>query len=318
METTGIKKAAKFLLSLALLGALGYYASTSLGISDVLEKVDLRAIPILMLLNLLFFLSNGLVMKTVLRLFDVHLPLYRCVGITALTSVANSLTPYGGTIGKAAYLRRHDFTYPEFLASMSAVQILAFAVVGTVGFFISLSTDVLPEIWRMPVVSTFALVGIASISLILLPLDFRGRQGRISRVAANVAEGWKTFRKDKGSILKIFLLMFVNLLLGTLDQVVGFSAFSIEIGLAQALLLEAISAIAFVIKITPANLGVQEVVVASASSILGIGFAEGLVVATSMRVVGVSVTLLIGGLLGLLMLKDGEKLSEEPGTDGRP
>lgn len=309
METTGIKKAAKFLLTkfllpLAFLGVLGYYASTSLGISDVLEKVDLRVIPILMLLSLLFFLSNGLVMKTVLRLFDVHLPLYRCVGITALTSVANSLTPYGGTIGKAAYLRRHDFTYPEFLASMSAVQILGFAVVGTVGFFISFSIDVLPEIWRMPVVSTFALVGIASISLILLPLDFRGRQGRISRVAANVAEGWKTFRKDKGSILKICLLLFMNLLLGTLDQIVGFSAFSIEIGLAQALLLEAISAIAFVIKITPANLGVQEVVVASASSILGVGFAEGLVVATALRVVGLFVTFLTGGILGLLVLKD--------------
>lgn len=291
------------------LGALGYYATTSLGLSNVVEKVNLRVVPVLMLLSLLFFLSNGLVMKTVLRLFDVHLPLYRCVGIAALTSVANSLTPYGGTIGKAAYLRRLDFTYPEFLASMSAVQILGFAVVGTVGFFISLATDVLPEIWRMPVVSTFALVGITSISLILLPLDFRGRQGRISRVAANVAEGWKTFRKDKGSILKICLLLFMNLLLGTLDQIVGFSAFSIEIGLPQALLLEAISAIAFVIKITPANLGVQEVAVASASSILGVGFTEGLVVATSLRVVGASVTLLIGGLLGLLMLKDGGNIS---------
>lgn len=124
-----------------------------------------------------------------------------------------------------------------------------------------------------------------------------------------VSEQIAQLRKDKGSILKISLLLFLNLLLGALDQIVGFGAFSIKIGMAQALLLEAISAIAFVIKITPANLGVLEVAVASASSILGVGFGEGLVVATSLRVVGLFTTFLTGGILGLLVLKDGGAIS---------
>lgn len=313
MKTTGIKKAAKFLLPLAFLGALGYYASVYLGVYSVIEKTDLRAVPVLIILSLLFSFSNGLVMRIVLRLFGVHLSLGRCVGITALTSVGNSLTTQGGTVGKAVYLKkRHDFSYPAFLASMSAVQILGFAVISVSGALISMLTDVIPEIWRMPVVSGFAFVGVASAALMVIPLDFRGGQGRISRVAANVADGWKTFRRDKGAILKICLLLFINFLLGALDQVVGFGAFSVKIGMAQALLLEAISVIAFAVKITPANLGVMEVAVASSSSILGVGFGEGLVVATSLRVVGMFTTFLTGGILGLLVLKDGGNISVEP------
>ena len=101
------------------------------------------------------------------------------------------------------------------------------------------------------------------------------------------------------------LLLLLNFILSTAELALSYSAFSIDIALEEAVLMEAISRFSGIIKILPGNLGIYEGSIALGSQILNVGFSEGLLAAGLVRVVSICVILIFGLIFGLRLFVGG-------------
>lgn len=302
-------KALKFIIPLSVWVILGYLMLNFADIpailsSGVISHISFNSIFLLMFLNLLTFLSLGLILRNLLQSFDIRLSVSEGVGVASLTYMGNYLTiPGGGAVGKAVYLKRkYNFSYHNFFASMSATHILDLMYISILGITMVILCGGLSEVWGLPVISAFVVAGIISVWLVAFPFNFRNCRGKFFNTLRDVVEGWKIIRKDRLLIARISVLLLMNHLLAVLEVVVGYDVFSVEIGIVEAALLALISTLSTIVKITPANLGIQEAVIAASSHLLGIGFEEGLMVAGCLRLVAVVVTFFMGGVFGFRLL----------------
>lgn len=303
-------RALRFFVPLAVWGILGYLIlnfTDILGVlgAGVVRHIGFNSIFLLIFLNLLFFLSLGLILRNLLQIFDIRLSLIEGMGIVLLTSMGNYLAiPGGGALGKAVYLKKkYDFSYHKFFASMSAIHILDLSYISILGIIMAIIYGGLSQAWELTVIAAFVVAGIISGGLMVFPFNFQNYEGKFFNALQDVVEGWKVIRRDRLLLARISLLLLMNHLLAVFELVVGYDAFSVEIGIVEAALLALISTLSTIVKITPANLGIQEAVIAASSHFFGIGFEEGLMVAGLMRVVSFAVTLILGGTLGLKLFK---------------
>lgn len=253
----------------------------------------------LAVVGFLSLLMNGIVLKAVLSPFDIRLPMGESFGIASITAMGNYLTLFGGgTAGKAVYLkRRYDFPYSKFLASMSAVSILDLMWVGFLGSSMLIVTYKILFPWGQALLSVFLILTV--VSFLVLSFGSMFYEKRFFKNVKVALDGWEMIRSSRDLLLKVSLLLLANHLLSSAELFIGYSVFSINISVADAVLLGAISSLSSIIRFTPASIGIQEAVIASSSHLLNIGFGEGLLVAGFMRVVSTGIVFLFGGLCAI-------------------
>lgn len=293
-------KGVKLVLLMTVLSGFLYYIWISLDLFSAVKGVSYINVGILAILSFLMFLNNVLILRTFMRKFNVWTSIRECFGISAISAIGNSLAPFGGgTVGKAIYLKKqYDFPYPTFLASMSAASILDLLFAGFLGSSVLIVTGKVSYPWGKALILVF--LTLMFLSLAGLSLNLRPCNGGFLKPIKNILDGWRRIRRDRNLIIKISLLLLANHLLSSAELFAGYSAFSIKISIADAILLGAISSISMIVKVTPANIGVYEAVVASSSHLLGLGLGEGLLVAGISRAVSMAIIFSASGLLILV------------------
>lgn len=296
-----------FLLLILLLVFVAYL----LGHRDlwlVVREINSGSIAVLAGISSLLLLSNGMILKVLLGTFSLNISLRDCFGISALTAMGSYMASFvGGTFGKALYLKkRHDFPYSAFLSSMSAAHIIDFFWISLLGCSVIMMTGGLSAVWGPALLAGFLLLGFSALVLLVFSLRFSVNccEGKLFKAFADFMEGWRIIRRDRSLIGKISVLLLANQILTASELFVGYGAFSIKIGIAEVLLMGVITSISFVVKLTPANIGIQEGVIAFSSHLLGAGFDEGLLVAALLRVISLIVVFFFGGLFGVPIFRN--------------
>lgn len=302
------KKLVQWLTLLIVLGAIGLYIRNHSEILRVASDVNPVSALIIFLLTSFYLLTNGLILKVLLNAFCEKISIMDSLGLSALTAMGNYLTSLGGgTISKAIYLKRYyGFSYPSFFASISATQIIDLFWVGllgsvTVAFYYGFS-----EPWALTLFLCFFSLFIMAASLIILPFFFQMPGGGILRYLRDVSVGWNIIRQKENVFIKLSSLLLLNHTIASIEIFVGYYAFSKVIDIEEAFLLALITGILLLVKLTPANLGIQEAAVATVSHIIGIGFDEGLLAAGLIRVVSIGMIFLVGGLFSIRLLISGK------------
>lgn len=294
----------KWALLLLTFGVIVNYFFNRPEVLGVVQEVNPNNILVLAGISCLCLLSYGLILNSLLRTFNISVPMHECFGIFSLSALGNYVTSFGGgTIGKAVYLkRRYRFPYTDFLASMSATHILNLFLASLLGCSVVSLTDWVSPSWGATAMAGFLLSGFLTFGLLVYPFKFEINRIKIFKVMADVVDGWNIIKRDKGLIIKISLLLLVNHLLAAAELFAGYSAFSISVSIADVILLGVISCFSMVIRVTPANLGIHEVLVALSSHLLGVGFEEGLLAAGLLRVVSLFIAILSAGTFGAFLL----------------
>lgn len=294
----------RFVIFSSIPGCLLFYISNNREFLTAIREIRPEYFILLVVMDFLFFLSNALILKTLLQVFKLKLTARECLGITAVTATGNFLASVkGGTFIKAFYLKKeYDLPYSSFIALIFSIAWLNLILACFLGMTAILLIGYDSNLFKIMLFWIFIALSIGFCVLPLLPFKLRESEGRAFRILNNVLKGWLLIRGKKSVIIKSGLLLFLNFLIGTAELIMSYRAFSIDVGLTQALLMDVISVFIGVIKIIPANFGIYEGSVAMSSKLLGVGFDEGLLASGLLRVISLIVIFALGGIFGSLLI----------------
>jgi len=263
------------------------------------------------LLYLLFMwvpsmLISGLRTKIFLDFFKIDLRFREWFGLSIITNMTNYLTPLqGGAAMRAIYLKKeHGFSYSAFATLLLASYVLSFLVTGMMGMAVVGALYLKYGAFDLKIFLLFLAVFLIVITFIILSPSILPTQNRFKNTLRNVLEGWRRIKSDWGLLYKISLLIGVGAVMTGVRLYLGYKALSLNADFLPVLLLGIVSQYTIFIKITPGNLGIFEGVIALVSGIVGIGFDEGLAVATLLRGVNMVMVFTLGPLFSYLLTRE--------------
>ena len=259
----------------------------------------------LFLVQCMFNVVSGLVLKETARFVGVRLSVKEWFGLPAVTTMGNYLTPAsGGLMARAVYLhRRHGLSYPQFLGILSSGYLVNYLVIAVTGILVVLAGHAAhPQAWPL---TLFFLTVIGCIVFLLhRPAPLPAKGGRVCRFLRDVSDGWPRIRHHRGLLGKLFALSGINVILGGLSLWISYRAIGNPVSGMDALLVALLQSFSLLFTVTPANLGVQEAVVGLASGILGLGLAAGLMAALLVRTATVVFIVIFGPLFSYLLTRE--------------
>ena len=250
-----------------------------------------------------YFVS--LVTQSLLCPLGVHLKNKESYMLSIVTGFYNLVMPFrGGMAARAVYLKKkYNFTYVNFLATLSASYVLIFLVASLLGIVSTLMIYKQSEVLSLILLLIFLTVFLGMLFIIFISPKFKERENKWLNRFIKVINGWHLIKHNKKVIAVTTIITLVQLLLSTLMLYLQFLTFGIEISFASALFLSAIGNLSIIIGITPGNLGISEAITVFSASTIGITPAESLSAALLGRAVSLVVLFVLGPIFSYVLMK---------------
>ena len=302
MNSTKQKILATITLILTVIG-IGLYLSNNQSLLLSLKNIPISYILILLVIQALLLITNGLFLNAFTLKFNIHLKTTEWLGLAVVTTMINYITPFsGGSLFRATYLKhQHSFSFTKFAALLSANYLINFWTIGVVGALSILFVE--PTGTNKMVLVFFLMVVLVISIIVLLPVTKIPGNSKLNKIINSSLEGWLLIKRDKGLLTKLIFYTIVNIILNALAFWVACMALGFTISLFAAVIISLIAAFSIVIKITPANLGIHEAIIGFSAPLVGMGVGEGLMAALVIRGTGIIVIFLLGTLFSYSLTK---------------
>lgn len=258
----------------AVVAMVGYLATQR----DVLEAI--RSIPPWMGAVLVVVSFGALVVqaaqyRAAVRIQEIDMPLGESTALTAANTMANYYLPArGGMVVRAAYMKRvYAFPlarYGALTISITGLTILVAALIGILGIVIGAS--IVGDVNQRALL-TFVGIGIAVIVGIGAAVALTGLangEGRFADVVRSFRTGMAMWAGARGK-LGIFLIWTLGLFAAQGFRLwLSFRIVGESVDLSGIMIIQAMAAMAFVLALTPGNVGLKEGAVVFSASLLGI------------------------------------------------
>ncbi|MFZ5917791.1 MAG: lysylphosphatidylglycerol synthase transmembrane domain-containing protein [Chloroflexota bacterium] len=272
-----------------------------------LAGLSVGRVVLLLGLALLKLAAMGSFTKVVVGSLGIDLGFWEWFGLSAMTSMGNYLSPFrGGAAIRGVYLKaRHGLPYSLFFSTLAILYVLSFSTNAVIGLL------ALVVLWAAFGVTDFALTGFLAACLVLPVLlwitvrRLPRLPGRWTEQLNRVIEGWQIVAARPGTLPLLLLLSVLNTGVTLLMIHFSFVAFGTHLPLTESLIASTLFLISAMIPITPAGLGIAEMMLVLASQTLGV---EGMVSVLSAglnRSAMIVVSLVLGPLFSYLLSKRG-------------
>lgn len=203
---------------------------------------------------------NGLYVKIVLQVFDIHLSLKECLSLAVATTTANYIIPLRGGAGfRALYLKaRYQFSFTDFLSTLSAMYLMYFVIHGLMGILgmALLWADGKP--FDLPLAGLFAAVTSLALIFMLCRINVPRWEVFPFRHLARIVEGWTTLRQNRSAFLLLLSVTTIYALLSLVLARLTFLAIHLHLPWGGILFYTAGQSMALLVTITPGALGIAE------------------------------------------------------------
>ncbi len=258
----------------ALAAMLGYLASQS----DILDAI--RTIPVWMAVVIVAVSAGALVVQavqfqTALRIQQIDMPLLESTALTAANTMANYYLPArGGMVVRAAYMKRvYAFPlarYGALTVSVTGLTILVAALIGVVGIAVNAAIDGELDQRALVAFGGIAVAVVVGVGSAMLLTGFAKGDGRFAETVRSFRAGIAMWIDDRGG-LAVFLFWTVALFAAQgLRLWLAFRAVGVSVSFSGMMIIQGMAAMAFVLALTPGNVGIKEGAVVFSSSLLGI------------------------------------------------
>lgn len=300
MNTTKQKILAITTLIFTVIG-IAFYLSDNQNLLLSLKNIPISYILILLVVQVLLLVTNGLFLKALTLKFNIHLKMTEWFGLAVVTTMVNYVTPFsGGLLFRATYLKhQHSFSFTKFATLIYANYIINFWTIGVIGTLSILFVN--PTGINRMVLLFFLMVAIILSIIILLPVTKIPGNSKLNKIINSSIDGWLLIKHDKKLLTKLISYTLINIILNALAFWVACSALGFTISLFASVIISLVAAFSIVIKITPANLGIHEAIIGFSAPLVGIGAGEGLMTALVIRGTGIIVIFLLGTLFSYLL-----------------
>jgi uncharacterized membrane protein YbhN (UPF0104 family) len=220
---------------------------------------------------LLQLIPSALVFKKLLEIFRVKLGLMESIGLVLVTSMGNFLIPYVGGMGaRAAYLKkRYDFPLSYFASTVGGAAILTLGINSLIGLFVVGYLYFSDGIFEGIIFFIFGGLLGASIVLIVFPFKkIRSKWWFFSKLNG-VLEGWRIISRKPGDVIILGGYIFLTALCNIIIIYLSFLVISPVISLPDAIIVSSMTALSSLVNLTPAGLGISEIVIVFTSHTLG-------------------------------------------------
>lgn len=248
---------------IAALGLMAGYLYTQRDALDALRSISLASLMALIGASSLALASQSYQFRAAARINGLHIGIGESTALTASNTIANYYLPArGGMVVRAAYLKGvYRFPLSDYAAlsvMLTGLTIIIAAFIGLVGLL-----GLLAQQRSIEGSAAWALVGAtgATAGAVTVAFFVAGRlpaHTRIGVAARQFKEGVRQWAAS-GRGLVIFLGWTVTLFgLQATRLWLAFRALGVTVDLPSMLVIQAMALIAFVLALTPGNIGVKE------------------------------------------------------------
>ena len=254
-------------------------------------------------LHLAAIVCNGLYIRNILRAYHVGLDRLEWLSLTVVTTATNLVSPFrGGAAARAVYLKaHHEFSYSDFLSTLSGMYLVYAAVHGVVGGLgiALLAREGVAVEW--PLAALFLCISLAAATLLTFRFDLPDGGRFPLRQLARVLNGWALLRRDTRLLASIFALNALYLGISVALFRIALTTYGVNVSLGGNLLYAASQGIAALVTLTPGALGIQEAMAVYVGRSLAFSPADALMAQALVRFV-LFATLLVAAPLALRYL----------------
>ena len=240
------------------------------------------------------YLITGYRTKIFLRIFNIKTNFKEWFGTTVVSTMSNYLLPQSGIVARGSYFKiKRQMPLCDFLAVQSAEYFLMFTIKGLLGFCCTFFLPIEHKYRTILALIFSAFVFIGLLPFLLRKLKINSNSWIMGKIR-NVILGIKLISKSYSACIKLILLNMVGSLGYAFWYFLGYRAVGIDISFFDAFVLGLLINIMTVITITPGNLGVQEIAIATYSIVGKAGFDGGLAMSLVLRGISAPMSFLSG------------------------
>jgi uncharacterized membrane protein YbhN (UPF0104 family) len=295
----------KILPTIILLVLCAVYLNYNRSALEPLLSIKIAQIFSLNILMFIFFITTGYTFYLLARFLSVRLNVLETIGLTFLTNFGNYLGPTRpGAAIKAVYLKGvKGLSYANFSAILAANSFVLLFVSGFTGAVLLLVLWI--DTSSLSISLLIVCLILMSLSMVPFVLHLRSinRDGRVWQVLNNAINGFEIIKSQKYKLLGVCLTILFQYIMGAIILITAYHAIGKPVSLIEALLIGVFTSISNFFTITPNNIGVQEIIMAYLYTITGMDFTSGLVGASLVRAIHISLTFTLSPFFIYFMLK---------------
>lgn len=248
---------------------------------------------------------RALELMTVTSALGARMELGPSLALSQAANLLNYLPMQAGLILRARVLKsQRGLSYTRYIALMTTLIALAIGASAAVGL-LALAPSTLPERVGGVAGLVFVAVLVTVTALFSLPLHrLPFGSSRVGKRLTDLAGGWAQIKAQPRALVTLLIPALATPVLLGLRFWICFGALSQSIGIAESILFAASVLIAAPVNVTPAGLGVRELIGSAIGAAAGLEFTEVLAAVTIDRGVSMLYAASVGGIsLGWLRRK---------------
>lgn len=300
-----------FLIAISTAGA--WYVTRHWTKFQGFREFDTGLLPFLIVLHVLYIYCQGLVFKIMAGSLGVKLSFREHFGLTVTSMAANYFVPgHLGIAAKGVYLK-HVFSLPyakfgAYFLAQTVLMTVSLAVCGVIGTLIVLAVTDINRGEALAIGCFFVAVILVLVLLLMLPYKAIRRFKFLRNMAASLTEGWQMIKTDRTTLTRVVSLNLVGILITGLIVRLLFMAFFLWIPYVTCFVIGVVLSFSSYFVITPANIGIQEMLMAFISHRLGTGFEVGMIAFGVNRVIQIAVVFGLTPIMTFLLGRSGERV----------
>ncbi len=276
-------------------------------------RLGVLEILLLLAVSFLGYLALAFSFRSLLRVFDLHLPFKEWFGLTVCNTMFNFYLPArGGIVFRAYYLKnRHGLEYSLYAALMAGSILLWLALISVLG----LVGVLMAWVFAGRFIVSFAVAFLVLFFCVLVTgwaaqkltrLRVRGRFAWLNRLLVGLGAGLALFSRRNKCALHYCLFSGLFLLVMAVRLFLCFQALGFSVRYWAVLLTMTIAGTSLLISLIPGNLGIKEGVIVFSCGLFAIPTGQALAAALVDRAVSLAVIFPLGVIYSRILMKNKE------------
>jgi uncharacterized membrane protein YbhN (UPF0104 family) len=311
-------------VAIVSLAAMVGYLALQRDTLDALRSISPWTAVLLIGLGVLALAVQAEQYRSAVGIQDVDMASGESIALTAANAMANYYLPVrGGMVVRAAYMKRvYRFPlarYGALTVSITGLTMIVAAAVGALGVALASARGdpIDPAVTLTFIGIAVAVVGgVAGALVVASRVKARNRFGTVVQSFREGMRMWGSARHD----LVVFLLWSIGLLASQGIRLwISFLAVGVTPDLPEMMIIQGFAAIAFVMALTPGNVGIKEGAVVFSASLLGVDPTLALLASLIDRAAAVVITFAVGlATVPYLSRRTAEAGKVDSATDSPP
>lgn len=271
-----------------------------------IPEISVFYFSLMILVSFISLFVNGLRIKLFGDYYNINLKKKEWFGLAAVTTMDNYLTPFrGGVAVRALYLRKvYNFPFKSFLTTIVASYTIRILIYSLFGIILSIISLTYYEIFNLWVFILFIGLFLISLIIVLFSPTFSIRKNKFLNWIIHILNDWRSISKNYKFLIKLGLIEFLFVSFMGIRLFFSYKAFNLSVPLLVVLIIAILSTLSVFLAVTPAGLGVTELVITLSSAFVGLQLTEGGSVALLDRLSSVIIAFSFGTIFNYILMKD--------------